>query len=767
MSTTTICEQPDTDTPWHQTNQDHTNEYHPCELDLGDESDPNREVHFDDTNHYYHDVANLPESGAESSEIACSEVNHSSAQLAQVSSSDSPRNATTTTDTSFRPIAENRATFGSSDLPSLFGQGLAAAHTMHGNVDCQQPGQAEVGYEWRSTPPSNWKPQFSHYLPPNIPSIPPSVNLQPFGQWTTQHQLYDQEPRISQSSPYSTLPHPIHGGYQAPLGYQSSFILSPPPERYSATSPPSELAGNTRQHSKASSKTRPSGVSTAPMLFHRSLPYSNFSGYNSYPSFPIYRNSRPSDLVSWNTKDVSRSDGLSLAAGPTSNDRYASTPPLPSRREGGRDSPAAIELATSGMGNAEVQIPDQQGQHQQRLQQNTLENQNGRPLTKHELLAMDPDPKFCNNCGATTTPSWRRCPQGRILLCNACGLYQKLHGKSRPFFKARDGTIKIHRTLPEHPPCTVCGTTRTPIWSKGSKNEAVCFGCSLNSNNGPIKCGTKTGVKGRVSGDSKSVNKSRGVCKKKSATQKGLFPSVTGAASSFPDHVEHSVVACEPKFEGLGNGGVYSTVGWHRQYQQQQRQSHQYIPPYNAHSGFVSNHLGNSSDDGSTFGGYYWNHQQQEYYPQESYQQQCQQLQYRHQVSQQSYQYQEPESEAYSNSYNFNAAQEVYAPPPMLSAIPLGTPSYVPDSPQALIKDDPASSDNQATEQFQQASSIGPSALNASSSLFEAANMTSPPSLLRGNFVEDVKREGDECHSTKAPSTTGSELTPVRDSDSD
>lgn len=46
----------------------------------------------------------------------------------------------------------------------------------------------------------------------------------------------------------------------------------------------------------------------------------------------------------------------------------------------------------------------------------------GLSMTKQEMQAMDPDPKFCHNCKTTVTPSWRRCPQGRILLCNACGL---------------------------------------------------------------------------------------------------------------------------------------------------------------------------------------------------------------------------------------------------------------------------------------------------------------------------------------------------------
>ena len=40
-------------------------------------------------------------------------------------------------------------------------------------------------------------------------------------------------------------------------------------------------------------------------------------------------------------------------------------------------------------------------------------------------------PLVCTNCDSTTTPAWRRGPEG-ALLCNACGLHLRIHREHRP-----------------------------------------------------------------------------------------------------------------------------------------------------------------------------------------------------------------------------------------------------------------------------------------------------------------------------------------------
>ncbi|KAG0233334.1 hypothetical protein BGW42_007532 [Actinomortierella wolfii] len=82
----------------------------------------------------------------------------------------------------------------------------------------------------------------------------------------------------------------------------------------------------------------------------------------------------------------------------------------------------------------------------------------------------DPEPKHCTNCRTMSTPSWRRCPEGRRL--------EKLHGRPRPTYLAKDGSIKIQRTVLPHDPCVRCSRRDSPQWFRGSNNEFICNACN-------------------------------------------------------------------------------------------------------------------------------------------------------------------------------------------------------------------------------------------------------------------------------------------------
>ncbi|AFN82492.1 GATA zinc finger transcription factor 3 [Encephalitozoon romaleae SJ-2008] len=84
--------------------------------------------------------------------------------------------------------------------------------------------------------------------------------------------------------------------------------------------------------------------------------------------------------------------------------------------------------------------------------------------------------RICSNCSTTSTPSWRRGDQGKTLLCNACGLYQKLHGRTRPYMITSGGRTKALKGSHERIVCVSCNIS---FFTSDSKNAPshLCESC--------------------------------------------------------------------------------------------------------------------------------------------------------------------------------------------------------------------------------------------------------------------------------------------------
>ncbi|KAJ3154428.1 hypothetical protein HDU89_008498 [Geranomyces variabilis] len=85
---------------------------------------------------------------------------------------------------------------------------------------------------------------------------------------------------------------------------------------------------------------------------------------------------------------------------------------------------------------------------------------------------------MCENCQVTSTPLWRRSANDE-LLCNACGLYLKLHNTMRPKNLKPQASRKGDDVEVVQATCHNCLTSNTPLWRRDDAGNNLCNACGL------------------------------------------------------------------------------------------------------------------------------------------------------------------------------------------------------------------------------------------------------------------------------------------------
>uniref|UniRef100_A0A3P9PUI2 GATA binding protein 6 n=1 Tax=Poecilia reticulata TaxID=8081 RepID=A0A3P9PUI2_POERE len=211
-----------------------------------------------------------------------------------------------------------------------------------------------------------------------------------------------------------------------------------------------------------------------------------------YPPSPPMNNGTPRDSSYTNTLNVGSRDqyGLSRPLSGTYANPYAPyvAPQLPSPWTGGPFDNTMLHTLQS-RGAPLIRGPNG---GKRKIKMNGL----SRPLIKPQKRTSTSRRigLSCANCQTSTTTLWRRNAEGEPV-CNACGLYTKLHGVPRPLAMKKEG-IQTRKRKPK--------TLSKTKGSSGTNNSVSMTPTSTSSSNSE-DCSKTSSPSAQVSGVSSSV----------------------------------------------------------------------------------------------------------------------------------------------------------------------------------------------------------------------------------------------------------------------